>query len=176
MRTTCSRDCLRPSRAGVPSLTRFLQGIQQIHGYLLASAQRQHALIHATTDLDAKLISTYMQAACNSYQGTKAYLSSQCNWAEMELFVHSKFRYGNVPVDHAALSVRREGLAQLPPNATQVSLRAEGAACQIELVRLPPHGLAWYLSTALPSTCQARSPAARRSTVIFSISTIQCHF
>ena len=111
-------------------------------GRLLEELAAHREVTHATLDLDATIVSSGKREALFTYRaatgavpGERGYQPMVAYCPELGAVVHTEFRDGNVPASREKKRVVAEALLRLPPRIEKVTVRADTAGYQEELIR-----------------------------------------
>ncbi len=150
--------------ATVPLESAPLAGLGQANRTLVAGVQRGARAATATLDVDATLVESHKDAATVAYDGTRGYQPVVVLWAEHDVIVHDQFRDGQVPAGCGNVRVLEQAVANLPQGVDRISLRADSALYETEVLRwCEEKKIAYAISADMSAQLQAeirRLPAA----------------
>lgn len=104
-----------------------LEALGGVNHRLLRRVASRAGVTTATLDCDASLFSSTGRDARMSYKGEPGYMPMLAFWAELGVALYDDFRNGNVAPGAEALHFLKQALAQLPPEVSQVFVRADAA-------------------------------------------------
>ena len=130
-------------QAYIPRPSAALRAGEQVIGRLLEELAAHREVTHATLDLDATIVSSGKREALFTYRaatgavpGERGYQPMVAYCPELGAVVHTEFRDGNVPASREKKRVVAEVLLlRLPPRIEKVTVRADTAGYQEELIR-----------------------------------------
>ena len=129
-------------QAYIPRPSAALRAGEQVIGRLLEELAAHREVTHATLDLDATIVSSGKREALFTYRaatgavpGERGYQPMVAYCPELGAVVHTEFRDGNVPASREKKRVVAEALLRLPPRIAKVTVRADTAGYQEELIR-----------------------------------------
>ncbi len=147
--------------ATVPLESAPLAGLGQANRTLVAGVQRGARAATATLDVDATLVESHKDAATVAYDGTRGYQPVVVLWAEHDVIVHDQFRDGQVPAGCGNVRVLEQAVANLPQGVDRISLRADSALYETEVLRwCEEKKIAYAISADMSAQLQAEESGA----------------